>query len=117
MDVYSENQTCPAIGYQAATICVPVTVEPFARAGMTRTKCCGEAVVLPGRQVCAGVKNGTCAFTLSQNVCVAVPVEFGANAVVKEAFVECLGSSAADICTDCSLPEAPLPDVPEVALP
>ena len=31
MDIYSENQTCPAVGYQAATICVPVTVEPFAK--------------------------------------------------------------------------------------
>lgn len=42
MEVYSENQTCPAVGYQAATVCVPVTVEPFAKAGMTKTKCCGN---------------------------------------------------------------------------
>lgn len=25
-----DNQTCPAVGYQAASICVPVTIEPFA---------------------------------------------------------------------------------------
>lgn len=33
-----ENQTCPAVGYQAASVCVPVTVTPFAEAGKTVTK-------------------------------------------------------------------------------
>lgn len=101
MDNILENQTCPGVGYQAATICVPVTVEPFAKAGATKTKCCGNAVVVPGRQVCAGVKNGTCAFTISQNICVAVPVDFGATATVGEAYVDCKVASAEDICTDC----------------
>ncbi len=26
-----EDQTCPAVGYQSASICVPVTVNPFAK--------------------------------------------------------------------------------------
>lgn len=48
------------------------------------------------------------------DICVAVPVEFGANAVVGEAYVDCLGVSSEDICTDCRLTDAatePLPDV------
>lgn len=106
MDVITENQTCPTVGYQAASVCVPVTITPFANAGATRTKCCGSASVVPGRQACAGVKNGACAFTLSQNICVAVPVDFGATASVGEAYVECLGSSAEDICTECKLAPA-----------
>lgn len=113
-DIYSENQTCPAVGYQAATVCVPVTVEPFAKAGATRTKCCGDAAITPGKQVCGGVKNSVCSFTVSQNICVAVPVEFGANAVVGEAYVDCLGVSSEDICTDCALSDGktePLPDI------
>lgn len=97
-----ENQTCPAVGYQAASICVPVTIEPYAKAGATRTKCCGTATVVSGRVACEGVKNGTCAFTIAQDICVAVPVEFGANAVVGEAFVDCKGASADDICSDCA---------------
>ena len=67
-----------------------------------------------GTIVCGGVKNGVCSFTVSQNICVAVPVEFGANAVVGEAYVDCLGVSSEDICTDCRLTDAapePLPDV------
>ena len=33
MDGIMENQTCPTVGYQAASICVPVTVTPYANAG------------------------------------------------------------------------------------
>lgn len=73
-----ENQTCPAIGYQSASICVPVTVTPYAQTGVTTTKCCGTPVVTPGIAVCGGIKNGSCAFTITQDICVAVPVEFGA---------------------------------------
>lgn len=92
---------------------MPVTLTPFANAGATVTKCCGAATVVPSRQICSGVKNGVCSFTLSQNVCVAVPVDFGATATVGEAYVECLGASAEDICTACDiLPEvSPLADV------
>lgn len=102
IDVINENITCPAVGYQPATICVPVTVEPFAKAGITRTKCCGDALVIPSRQGCTGIKNGVCIFTASQNICVAVPVEFGANATVGEAYVDCKGATSEDVCTDCA---------------
>lgn len=87
MDGIIENQTCPTVGYQAASVCVPVTITPYANAGATVTKCCGEAIVVPGRQLCGGIKNESCSFTLSQNICVAVPVDFGASATVGEAFV------------------------------
>lgn len=38
------------------------------------------------------------------NICVAVPVEFGAAATVGDAFVSCNSASADDICTDCGKP-------------
>lgn len=100
-DTVNEAQTCPAVGYQSASICVPVTVTPFAQAGTTVTKCCGSPVVIPGREVCGGVKNGSCFFTISQDICVAVPVEFGAVATVGDSFVSCNGASEQDICTTC----------------
>ncbi len=61
--------------------------------------------------VCSGVKNGSCAFTISQNICVQVPVEFGATAQVGDAYVNCSGATAEDICTDCS--QASIPPVPD----
>ncbi|MEG0330702.1 MAG: hypothetical protein RR537_09230 [Longicatena sp.] len=95
------DHTCPAVGYQSASICVPVTVTPFANAGITSTKCCGNPVVAPGINTCGGIKNGACTFTITQNICVAVPVDFGANAIVGDTFVNCNGASADDICTHC----------------
>ena len=100
-DTLNEAMTCPAVGYQSASICVPVTVTPFAQAGTTVTKCCGTPVVTPGLEVCGGTRNGACFFTITQDICVAVPVEFGAVASVGDSFVSCNGASSEDICTGC----------------
>jgi hypothetical protein len=35
--------TCPAMGFQRARLCVPVTITPFANTGDTTTFCCGAA--------------------------------------------------------------------------
>lgn len=47
----NQEQTCPSVAYQMSTVCVPVTVTPFARAGATVTKCCGATVVTPEKAV------------------------------------------------------------------
>lgn len=109
-EMLGETQTCPSIGYQSASVCVPVTVTPFAQTGLTTTKCCGAAVVTPGNAVCGGVKNGSCVFTITQDICVAVPVEFGAVATVGDPSVSCNDASADDICTSCGT----VPPLPEV---
>lgn len=97
-----EDTTCPAIGYQQLNVCVPVKVTPFAKAGKTVTTCCGSPAVISGRTSCGGTQNGSCSFTISQTLCVAVPVEFGATAAVEETFVDCLGVSSNDICKNCT---------------
>lgn len=102
-----EDQTCPTVGYQSASICVPVTVSPFAKTGATFTKCCGAPVVTPGKITCDSERNGSCVFTISQDICVAVPVEFGATATVGDAFVNCNEASAEDICTNCGKLQVP----------
>ncbi len=96
-----ETETCPATGYQKVGVCVPVTITPFAETGKTRTKCCGDPVVVSGDMPCAGKKNGVCTFTISQTICVEVPVKFGAEATVGDTYVDCLGASAEDICRNC----------------
>lgn len=105
--VYTETveQTCPATGYQKASVCVPVSVAPFAQAGKTVTKCCGEPKVVDGEAVCPGKKNGICSFTISQTICVEVPVSFGAVATVGDTYVDCLGASTDDICVNCKWEE------------
>lgn len=113
-EVLGETQTCPAVGYQSASICVPVTVTPFAQTGMTATKCCGTPVVTPGREVCNGMKNGSCVFTITQDICVAVPVEFGAVATVGDTYVSCNEVSDNDICTGCDQMPPVTPEIPQV---
>lgn len=62
------------------------------------------------------MKNGNCVFTVSQNICVEVPVEFGAVAEVGDAYVSRNGATAEDICTDCGQtmvsPAAPVEELP-----
>lgn len=91
------GQTCPAVGYQAAKVCVPVTVQPFAHVGEITTKCLGKPEVAGGEN-CTGVKNGICTFVIRQTVCVAVPVLFGAKSVVGEPHVHCLGAAENPSC-------------------
>ena len=101
IDVNEVEETCPATGFQRVGVCVPVTVTPFAHTGATITKCCGDPIVVAGDTPCAGRKNGVCTFTISQVICVEVPVVFGATAVVGDTFTDCLGASAEDICRTC----------------
>ena len=98
------NRTCPATGFQRVRVCVPVTVAPFATPMPTRTKCCGDPVVTSGDKACEGKKNGVCVFTISQSLCIEVPIEFGATATPGDTFVECAGASDRDICTGCGDP-------------
>ena len=99
--ITGDNETCPATGFQSVEVCVPVTVTPFAHPNPTITKCCGEPVVEAGDTTCAGNKNGVCTFTITQTLCVEVPVLFGAEAVVGDTFVNCLGASEKS-CHSCS---------------
>lgn len=73
-----------------------------------------DPVVTLERDVCGGVKNDFCFFTITQDICVAVPVEFGAVATMGDSYVNCNGASEQDICTDCgkipTLPEAEDPE-------
>lgn len=102
----SAVQTCPAVGYQPATVCVPVTVTPFARALPTTTFCCGSPTVTPGTATCPGTVNGSCNFTLTQKICVSVPVNFGAVSTVGAPHVQCGDSSGEDVCTNCDSDES-----------
>ena len=88
------------VGYQRSTVCVPVTVTPFAHVGTPITNCCGEPIVTAG-DVCPR-NGGVCRFTISQEICVAVPVEFGARAVAGTPSVQCGKASNKNICTDCT---------------
>lgn len=96
----AQESGCPVVGYQRSTVCVPVTVTPFAHVGTPVASCCGAPVVTSG-DVCPR-NGGICHFTISQEICVAVPVEFGARAVAGTPSVQCGEASSRNICTGCT---------------
>jgi len=94
-------ETCEGVGYQPLSVCVPVTVTPFAIEGTSTTFCCGPPTVTPGPAMCEGEENGNCEFTMTQELCVRVPVTFGATSSVGPTFVNCGDATEEDVCTGC----------------
>lgn len=91
--------TCSRIAYQRATVNVPVFVRPFTFVGPANTYCCDEPVI--ANLHCKPHRNKqVCCFTISQDICVEIPVHFGAQACAGESWVDCHSSSAKS-CGDC----------------
>lgn len=94
------NEPCETVFYQKETVCVPVKVTPYAKPGTARATCCGEPVVQGGTQ-CAGNQT-SCTFTITQNLCVEIPISFGAVIETGTAVVQC--GNASETACDCSNP-------------
>lgn len=80
---------CDVCAYTTATLCVPVTVKPYAQTGTPITYCVGETIIHQGENVCGGVKDGCCKFTVTKTVKVKVPILFGADTSVDSVYVTC----------------------------
>ncbi|MGI6434012.1 MAG: hypothetical protein ACOX0F_01400 [Syntrophomonadaceae bacterium] len=84
--VCSSSEECIAVASQLINVCVPVTVTPYAHIDSVSTICCGDPVI---GDDCVGDPGGTCTFTVSQLICVEVPVHFGADAAPGDTYVQC----------------------------
>lgn len=93
-----ESGPCESVFYQKETVCVPVKVTPFATPGTAKATCCGEPIVRTGTQ-CSGNQT-SCSFTITQNLCVEIPISFGAVIETGTAVVQC-GTVSETEC-DCS---------------
>ena len=74
-------------------------MRPYAIPGVASTTCCGEPVVTPGR-TCSGSSGTVCEFTVTQKLCVAIPISFGARISTGTAVVSC-GTPTETEC-DCT---------------
>lgn len=97
----AESEACPATAYQEVDVCVPVTITPYATVGNATVTCCGAPTVTQGNGTCEGVVGGQCSFTVSQRMCVALPVTFGANTQAGEYTVAC-GNAGEGSCENCN---------------
>ena len=92
------TESCESVFYQKESICVPVTVTPYATPGTATATCCGTPVIRPGA-TCEH-KQTSCTFTITQNLCIEIPISFGAAIETGTASVQC-GTVSEEPC-DCS---------------
>lgn len=104
-------EPCESVFFQKENVCVPVTVTPQATPGTATATCCGRPVVTIGGQ-CPGSRT-SCSFTITQDLCIRIPISFGAVIETGTATVQC-GTVSEEEC-DCSdeTAELELPDVME----
>lgn len=89
---------CESTFYQTETVCVPVTVTPFATPGTAKANCCGRATVNPDSE-CPGT-NKSCSFTIRQKLCIEIPISFGAVIETGCAVVQC--GEVSEVECDCT---------------
>ncbi|MEG0144933.1 MAG: hypothetical protein RR739_02590 [Clostridia bacterium] len=84
-----DGLNCTSVAAQYVDVSVPLKLKPYAIVGDLTTECCGEPVVslrpCPGGNCCCG-----CEITITQTLCVRIPVRYGANADVGDATSLCL---------------------------
>ena len=97
---------CQTTVNQRVTLCVPVTVTPFAIAGVITSECCGTPVLQSGTGACAGLPDTDCSFTITQDVCLQIPLAFGADATAGESYTTCQTPTVEADATPVTLPVA-----------
>lgn len=83
---------CSNAFFQTDLVSVPVKVIPFAKAGPCTTICCGSPVIAGGSS-CPGEIGKVCEFTITQKICVKLPLRFGAAVSIDQPRVQCGGIS------------------------
>ena len=87
---------CTTVSEQHADVSLPVKVKPYAVLGEVTTDCCGEPVVTV-KQSCGCIG---CEITITQSLCISIPVEYGASVEAGEIAVVCKRTPGGG-CTPC----------------
>lgn len=94
----AEEPSCKETFFQQTRVCVPVTVTPFATPGEATVTCCGEPVVAQ-QNTCPGTDTA-CTFTITQELCIEIPISFGADVKTGTVKVQC--GTASETPCDCN---------------
>lgn len=86
-------ERCEKTGVQCVDIAAPLTVEPTAAVGTAAVSCQGSPSVS-----CVTEPDGrSCTVTVTQQVCVSVPIRYGVTVTPGDPTVACADST----CRDC----------------
>ncbi len=90
-------KACKRIVHQKARVALPMAIDPFAIVGKIKTKCCGTPSI--SVSPCDECKE-ICHFIITQEICIEIPIKFGANTEVEETFIECEKAHIDGYCDD-----------------
>lgn len=98
---------CPGVGSQIATVCLPVSINPYAVTGPATIQCCGNMIITPYCDCCKGKASESCDFTITQTIKIDIPVEFGATVKIGDSYVECdcTNYTMNENCPNCKVDE------------
>lgn len=84
---------CPATVHEAVCVQATITITPDVTVGEIESFCVGGPVI----GACPGTPEMECTFTVSQNICVQVPLNFSANATAVPSGIVC-GTPSVGTC-------------------
>lgn len=83
-----ENPTCTSMSTYYADVSVPLKVMPYAVVGTIKTECCGDTTISFRSNQGTGCTCG-CEITITQTLCIRIPVEYGTTADAGDTCVVC----------------------------
>ena len=84
------DNDCKELIEKFLTIGLPVTITPCVKVKSIKAECCGNAIIMPRHETCCQTKdNDKCEFTIIQKMKVEIPVEFSAETLINDPFVDC----------------------------
>ncbi len=99
---YSGEESCPLggcnkIGVQCVNVSEPLTLTPTATTGSAVVNCQGTPSV-----TCVTSGDGSvCTVTVTQRVCVSVPIRYGVTMTPGEPTISCAAPGAGESCETC----------------
>ncbi|MEG0369998.1 MAG: hypothetical protein RR593_08360 [Hungatella sp.] len=80
--------TCTGVSAYYADLSVPIKIRPYAIVGNLETVCCGDPII--SCRTGQG-NNGSCGceITITQTICIRIPVEYGTLADIGDTCISC----------------------------
>ena len=85
VEILQAPTECPAIVNETVCVQADVTITPSVVVGTIESFCVGEPVI----GACPGTPVAECTFTVSQNICVQIPLTFSAVAAAVPTGIVC----------------------------
>ena len=76
---------CVKMGYQYANVSSPIQLKPNIKIGDIDVECCNEPVV----ECCDCKCDSKCEITITQKVCIKIPICYEIDACVGESVIDC----------------------------